>query len=82
LQNKIKYCDVYNKGEQNTGCAYCGFGCQYDISRFARLKEREPKRHAIMMNLKNHGVTYAEAIKDALNISTDKYQKGFFNNLH
>jgi 3'-phosphoadenosine 5'-phosphosulfate sulfotransferase (PAPS reductase)/FAD synthetase len=66
-QNNLKYCDIYDKGETNTGCAYCGFGCQFDKTRFDRLKEREPKRHEQMMNLKNHGVTYADAIKIALN---------------
>lgn len=67
-QNKIEYCDVYDKGERSTGCAYCGFGCQFDKTRFDRLKEREPKRYEQMMNLKNNGVTYKEAIKIALKL--------------
>lgn len=65
-QNNVKYCDVYDKGEINTGCAYCGFGCQFDKTRFDRLKEREPKRYEQMMNLKNNGITYADAIQMAL----------------
>ena len=81
-QNKIKYCDIYNQGEESTGCAYCGFGCQFDTSRFARLREREPKRYNQMMNLKNNGVTYADAIKIALNIPISGYQESFFNTLH
>lgn len=64
-QNGLKYCDVYDKGEENTGCAYCGFGCQFDCYRFDRLKDREPKRHEQMMSLENNGVTY----RDALNIT-------------
>jgi 3'-phosphoadenosine 5'-phosphosulfate sulfotransferase (PAPS reductase)/FAD synthetase len=81
-QNKISYCDIYNQGEDSTGCAYCGFGCQFDTSRFARLKEREPKRYNQMMNLKNNGVIYAEGIKTALNIPIENYQSKLFLNLH
>lgn len=66
-QNNIKYCDVYDKGETNTGCAYCGFGCHLEKeSRFERLKEREPKRYEQMMNLTNNGITYKEAIETVL----------------
>lgn len=63
----IPYCDVYDKGENNTGCAYCAFGCHLEKeSRFDRLKEREPKRYEQMMKLKNNGVTYEEAIRMVL----------------
>ena len=65
-QNNIPYCDIYDKGETNTGCAYCGFGCQIDKTRFDRLKNREPKRYKQMMSLKNNGITYYEAIQIAL----------------
>lgn len=63
---KVPYCDVYDKGEKQTGCAYCGFGCQFDKTRFDRLKEREPKRYEQMMSLKNKGITYEQAIKFTL----------------
>lgn len=66
-QNNLKYSDIYDKGETNTGCAYCGFGCQFDKTRFDRLKAREPKRHDQIMSLTNNGVSYADAIKLALN---------------
>ena len=62
----IPYCQIYDKGETNTGCAYCGFGCQIDINRFERLKLLEPKRHALMMNLENNGIKYKDAIQMAL----------------
>ena len=81
-QNHLEYCDVYDKGEQATGCAYCGFGCQFDRTRFARLKEREPKRWVIIMNVKNNGVTYKEAIETTFKICTEHYQHTFFQNLH
>lgn len=29
---------------QRTGCALCGFGCQYDAERFVRLQETEPAK--------------------------------------
>ncbi|MCK9431113.1 MAG: phosphoadenosine phosphosulfate reductase family protein [Candidatus Omnitrophica bacterium] len=72
-QNSIPYCNIYDKGEKSTGCAYCGFGCSFDTTRFARLKEREPKRYKIMMSIKNNGITYAHAIKLALNINIESY---------
>jgi hypothetical protein len=34
--------------------------------RFERLKQREPKRYEQMMELKNNGVTYKEAINCVL----------------
>ncbi len=60
---KIKYSSIYDKGETNTGCAYCGFGCQFDTTRFERLKKLEPIRYERMMNLENNGVTYYRAIE-------------------
>lgn len=82
-QNKIEYCEVYDKGEESTGCAYCGFGCQFDKNRFLRLREREPKRYQQMMNLTNNGITYAEALKIALNMNIDDiYIPAFFQNIH
>ncbi|KKN85459.1 hypothetical protein LCGC14_0277780 [marine sediment metagenome] len=62
-QNNVRYCDIYDKGESYTGCAYCGFGIMFDKTRFERLKEREPKRYNQMMNIKNNGITYEEALK-------------------
>lgn len=65
-QNNIPYCNIYDKGEHNTGCAFCGFGIMFDKTRFERLKEREPKRYKQMMNLKNNEVTYFKAIQTVL----------------
>lgn len=59
---KIQYCPIYDKGEKSTGCAYCGFGIMFDRTRFERLQQREPKRFEQMMELKNNGVRYADAI--------------------
>jgi 3'-phosphoadenosine 5'-phosphosulfate sulfotransferase (PAPS reductase)/FAD synthetase len=64
----VPYCDIYDKGEHNTGCAYCGFGCHLEKeSRFERLQQREPKRYNQMMNLTNNGIKYEDAIKLVLN---------------
>lgn len=60
-QNNIPYCEIYDKGETQTGCMICGFGCHKD-NRFERLKILHPKAYEIGMNLKNNGVTYREAI--------------------
>jgi 3'-phosphoadenosine 5'-phosphosulfate sulfotransferase (PAPS reductase)/FAD synthetase len=64
-QNKIPYCEVYDKGETQTGCMICGFGCQHD-DRFKRLEVNQSKAFEIGMNFKNSGVTYAEALKFTL----------------
>jgi len=64
---KLSYCDVYDKGETNTGCAYCGFGCHLEKeSRFKRLKQREPRRYEQIMGLKNNGINYQYALEIAL----------------
>lgn len=68
----IPYCQIYDKGETNTGCAYCGFGCQLDKTRFERLRLIEPKRHKLMMNLENNGIKY----KDAIQMALEKPKKG------
>ncbi len=65
-KNNIKYCDIYDKGESYTGCAYCGFGIMFDPLRFERLKKREPRRYKQMMNIKNNGITYKEALQTIL----------------
>lgn len=66
-KDNLKYCDIYDKGEHNTGCAFCGMGCHLEKeSRFDRIKQREPKRYEQIMELKNNGVTYYEAIQTAL----------------
>lgn len=73
----VPYCEVYDKGETNTGCAYCGFGCHLEKeSRFERLKEREPKRYEQMMKLTNNGVSYKTAIQTVL--KKPKYGGLFF----
>lgn len=66
-QNRLEYCKVYDKGETSTGCIGCSFGLQFDKDRFNRLKKLEPKRFDQIMNLKNNGITYKEAIKFTFN---------------
>ena len=49
---------------QRTGCALCGFGCQYDTERFVRLEESEPAKIRFAFTSKsNGGVGYKEAIE-------------------
>jgi len=64
-ENNIPYCDIYDKGETQTGCMICGFGCQYD-SRFKRLEESQPRAYEIGMGYENSGINYKEAIKYTL----------------
>jgi 3'-phosphoadenosine 5'-phosphosulfate sulfotransferase (PAPS reductase)/FAD synthetase len=75
-REKIPYCDIYDKGETQTGCMICGFGCHLD-NRFERLEQNYNKAFSIGMNYKNKGVTYETAIKTVL----EKTKSGglFFN---
>jgi len=74
-QYHIPYCSIYDKGEKTTGCVYCGFGCQYDMTRFHRAELREPKRYKVIMSIRNHGITYYEAIR----IVNGRTEKGMFD---
>ena len=47
-----------------TGCALCGFGCQYDTERFLRVAENEPQKIKFAFKSKeNGGAGYNEAIE-------------------
>lgn len=58
----IEICPIYYdmeidgeivKGEHRTGCAYCGFGLQFEDpkdNKFTRLSKREPKRYTSIMD--------------------------------
>ena len=49
---------------QRTGCALCGFGCQYDTERFVRLQETEPAKIKFAFKPKSEGgAGYKEAIE-------------------
>lgn len=49
---------------QRTGCALCGFGCQYDVDRFVRLQETEPQKVRFAFKPKSEGgAGYKEAIE-------------------
>ena len=49
---------------QRTGCALCGFGCQYDTERFIRLQETEPAKVRFAFKPKaDGGAGYKEAIE-------------------
>lgn len=47
-----------------TGCALCGFGCQYDTERFLRLQETEPSKVKFAFKpISEGGAGYKEAIE-------------------
>lgn len=49
---------------QRTGCALCGFGCQYDTERFVRLQETDPAKVKFAFKPKYEGgAGYKEAIE-------------------
>lgn len=49
---------------QRTGCALCGFGCQYDTERFVRLQETDPaKVNFAFKPMADGGAGFKEAIE-------------------
>lgn len=49
---------------QRTGCALCGFGCQYDTERFVRLQESDPEKVKFAFKPKSEGgAGFKEAIE-------------------
>lgn len=49
---------------KRTGCALCGFGCQYDTERFIRLQDTEPAKVRFAFKPKAEGgAGYKEAIE-------------------
>ena len=54
------YCTKTNR----TGCALCGFGCQYDTERFLRVAEDEPQKIKFAFKSKESGgAGYGDAIE-------------------
>jgi 3'-phosphoadenosine 5'-phosphosulfate sulfotransferase (PAPS reductase)/FAD synthetase len=81
INRRMEICSVYGEikqkpdgtyyltGEQRTGCIFCGFGCHLEPepNRFQRLEKSHPNQHCYCMNkLTNNGVTYAEALDEAM----------------
>lgn len=59
----VPYCEIYDYEEiDSTGCAACGFGLHRDNSRLVFIYEHYPKFYNQVMNYKNNGVTYKEAL--------------------
>lgn len=69
-ENNIKIADIYNKGAQRTGCAACGFGCQFkNDTRLQLLYDLYPKYYEMVMNFANHGITYRQALRRMLSVN-------------
>ncbi len=69
-ENNIKIADIYNKGAQRTGCAACGFGCQFkNDTRLQLLYDLYPKYYEMVMNFTNHGITYRQALRRMLSVN-------------
>lgn len=59
-ENNCYTCTKVNR----TGCALCGFGCQYDVNRFVRLQETEPAKIKFAFKpLSQNGAGYLEAVQ-------------------
>ncbi len=61
----VPICELYNDKQcQRTGCMFCGFGAHLDKGRrFEMLYSLHPELYRIMMNYKNNGVTYRQALR-------------------
>lgn len=61
----VSICNLYkDKRCQRTGCMFCGFGAHLDKGRrFEMLYSLHPELYRIMMNYKNNGVTYRQALR-------------------
>ena len=66
----IRIADIYAKGAERTGCAACGFGCQFkkDV-RLELLYNLYPKYYDMVMRFENNGVTYREALRKMLAVN-------------
>lgn len=64
---EIPYSPIYNvPGVKQTGCMFCGYGCQEEkgcFNRFDILNYLHPKAYQSFMNYTNSGVTYREALE-------------------
>lgn len=49
---KIEYSDIYDKGEDRTGCMFCAFGVDNDShpNRFERMKKNHPAQYNYCIN--------------------------------
>jgi 3'-phosphoadenosine 5'-phosphosulfate sulfotransferase (PAPS reductase)/FAD synthetase len=50
--NKLNYSDIYNKGENRTGCIFCMFGVHLEkgLNRFQRMKIHHPRQYDYCIN--------------------------------
>ncbi len=46
----LTYSKIYDMGETRTGCMFCLFGCQFDNSKFTRMKINHPKQYKACEN--------------------------------
>jgi len=75
--NNIRFAECYYDrvvngqflaAEVRTGCTFCGFGYQFENNtlfesdRFTKQKIKNPARYKKIMQLKNNGVTFKEAL--------------------
>lgn len=67
-ENDLPYSDIYNQGEDRTGCKYCMFGVhmEQEPNRFQRMRKRTPGQFE---NFRRHGGC---DVLDALKVSYDE----------
>ena len=57
---------IYKQGAKRTGCVGCGFGAHIDMAGIDTLRRLWPKMYDMIMNYKNNGVRYADALFKAI----------------
>ncbi len=74
----VPYCEIYDvPGIDRTGCVFCGFGAQFNSSRFRILYERYPKLYCMAMNYTNNGYTLRHALRRMGVMLPDEQRKLF-----
>lgn len=69
-EKNLEISEIYNKGANRTGCVGCGFGChRKGDDRLGLLYELYPKYYSMIMNYKNNGVTYREALRKVWDVT-------------
>ncbi len=64
----LRYCSIYDKGYDATGCIFCAFGIMQDRNRFLKLKATHPNLWAYCMKPLDEGGLGMEQVCDFLGV--------------
>ena len=66
--HNLRYCSIYDKGYDATGCIFCAFGIMQDRNRFLKLKATHPSLWAYCMKPLDEGGLGMEQVCDFLGV--------------